>query len=292
MNCGELLELTKLSECGPYSEASVTTLRAPPLFVAPVQGEEEHGPPPGTVLVSVRKEGNTPPCMKPLVIRLTAPVHRASSERARRYAMGGGGEGGGGLGGGLGGGDGGGDGGGGGLGDGGGGFNGDGDGGGRGGHDGGSDGGCGGNGGAGPPGGGLGGGGFGGTEGGGIGGGKGDGLGGGGEGGADGGIDGGGGEGGRGGGGGGRSAVMSWMPRVVILKFECDVCRSQWKMSSGYSVLFCRQPTSLGQNSLRLSEAACWPCTPPRSIWCWGRGRGWIGVERGVGGREGVGAAG
>ena len=105
-------------------------------------------------------------------------------------------------------------------------------------------------------------------------------------------ADGGGGEGGRGGGGGGRSAVMSWMPRVVILKFECDVCRSQWKMSSGYSVLFCRQPTSLGQNSLRLSEAACWPCTPPRSIWCWGRGRGWVGVERGVGGRDGVGASG
>jgi len=96
VNCGELLELTKLSECGPYSEASVTTLRVTPLFVAPVQGEEEHGPPPGTVLVSVRKEGNTPPCMKPLVIRLTALVHRASSERARRYAMGGGGEGGGG----------------------------------------------------------------------------------------------------------------------------------------------------------------------------------------------------
>eukprot|EP00964_Phaeocystis_antarctica_P120432 scaffold84179_cov56-Phaeocystis_antarctica.AAC.1 len=63
-------------------------------------------------------------------------------------------------------------------------------------------------------------------------------------------------------------------------------------MSSGYSVLFCRQPTLLGQNSLRLREAACWPCTPPRSIWCWGRGRGWIGVGRGVGGRDGVGAAG
>ena len=87
VNCGELLELTKLSECGPYSEASVTTLRVTPLFVAPVQGEEEHGPPPGTVLVSVRKEGNTPPCMKPLAIRLTVPVHRASPEGARRYAM-------------------------------------------------------------------------------------------------------------------------------------------------------------------------------------------------------------
>ena len=63
------LGLTKLSEYRPYSEASVTTLRAPPLpDVAPVQGEEEHGPPPGTVLVSVRKEGNAPPCMKPLVI--------------------------------------------------------------------------------------------------------------------------------------------------------------------------------------------------------------------------------
>ena len=58
------------------------------MFVAPVQGEEEHGPPPGTVLVSVRKEGNAPPCMKPLVIRLTVPVHRASSEGARRYGMG------------------------------------------------------------------------------------------------------------------------------------------------------------------------------------------------------------
>ena len=95
VNCVEPLGLTKLSECGPYSEASVTTLRAPPLFVAPVQGEEEHGPPPGTVLVSVRKEGNTPPCMKPLVIRLTVPVHRASPERARRYAIMGGGVGGG-----------------------------------------------------------------------------------------------------------------------------------------------------------------------------------------------------
>jgi hypothetical protein len=61
---------------------------------------------------------------------------------------------------------------------------------------------------------------------------------------------------------------MSLMPSVVILKFECDVCRSQWKTSSGYSVLFCRQPTSLGQNSLRLIDAASWPCTPPRSIWC------------------------
>ena len=59
--------------------------------VAPVQGVEEHGPPPGTVLVSVRKEGNAPPCMKPLVIRLAVPVHRASLEGARRYAMGGGG---------------------------------------------------------------------------------------------------------------------------------------------------------------------------------------------------------
>ena len=82
---------TRLSEYGPYSEASVTTLRVPSLLVAPVQGEEEHGPPPGTVLVSVRKEGNTPPCMKPLVIRLAVPVHRASSEVARRYALGGGG---------------------------------------------------------------------------------------------------------------------------------------------------------------------------------------------------------
>ena len=87
VNCGELLELTKLSECGPYSEESMTTLRASPLVVAPVQGEEEHGPPPGTVLVSVRKEGNTPPCMKPLAIRLTVPVHRASPEGARRYAI-------------------------------------------------------------------------------------------------------------------------------------------------------------------------------------------------------------
>eukprot|EP00964_Phaeocystis_antarctica_P149747 scaffold116969_cov51-Phaeocystis_antarctica.AAC.1 len=67
-----------------------------------MQGEEEHGPPPGTVLVSVRKEGNAPPCMKPLVIRLAVPVHRASPEGARWYAMGvsgegedGGGEGGG-----------------------------------------------------------------------------------------------------------------------------------------------------------------------------------------------------
>eukprot|EP00964_Phaeocystis_antarctica_P034490 scaffold19632_cov53-Phaeocystis_antarctica.AAC.1 len=122
VNNGETLELTKLSEYGPYSEASVTTLRVPSLLVAPVQGEEEHGPPPGTVLVSVRKEGNTPPCMKPLVIRLAVPVHRASSERARRYALGGGGGGGGGKGGGDGGGgDGDGDGGGG-LGDGGGGL--------------------------------------------------------------------------------------------------------------------------------------------------------------------------
>ena len=97
MNSAELLVLTKLSEYGPYSEASVTTLRLPPLpDVAPVQGEEEHGPPPGTVLVSVRKEGNTPPCMKPLAIWLTVPVHRASPEGARRYAMGGGGGGGGG----------------------------------------------------------------------------------------------------------------------------------------------------------------------------------------------------
>ena len=87
--------MTKLSEYGPYSTASVTTLRVPPVLVASVQGEEEHGPPPGTVLVSVRKEGNTPPCMKPLVIRLTVPVHRASPERARRYAIMGGGVGGG-----------------------------------------------------------------------------------------------------------------------------------------------------------------------------------------------------
>eukprot|EP00964_Phaeocystis_antarctica_P075242 scaffold46394_cov69-Phaeocystis_antarctica.AAC.1 len=28
-----------------------------------------------------------PPCMKPLAIRLTVPVHRASPEGARRYAM-------------------------------------------------------------------------------------------------------------------------------------------------------------------------------------------------------------
>ena len=107
VDSGEPLELTKLSECGPYSEAALTTLRITPLPVAPVQGEEEHGPSPGTVLVSVRKEGNAPPCMKPLVIRLAVPVHRASSEGARRYAMGGGGsEGGdvgsGGLGGGVG----------------------------------------------------------------------------------------------------------------------------------------------------------------------------------------------
>ena len=91
VNCGEPLELTKLSEYGPYSEASVTALRVPPLLVAPMQGEEEHGPPPGIVLVSVRKEGNTPPCMEPLPIRLTVPVHRTSPEGARRYAMGGGG---------------------------------------------------------------------------------------------------------------------------------------------------------------------------------------------------------
>ena len=58
--------------------------------VAPVQGEEEHGPPPGTVLVSVRKEGNAPPCMKPLVIKLVVPVHRVSLDPARRYAVGGG----------------------------------------------------------------------------------------------------------------------------------------------------------------------------------------------------------
>ena len=77
-------------------------LRVPPLCeTAVVQGEEEHRPPPGTVL-SVRKEGNTPPCMKPLLIRLTVPVHRTSTEEARRYAMGGGGLGGGGDGGGLG----------------------------------------------------------------------------------------------------------------------------------------------------------------------------------------------
>ena len=88
---GQPLELTKLSEYGPYSEASATTLRVPPLFVAPVQGEEEHRPPPGTVLLSVRKEGNAPPCMKPLAIWLTVPVHRASPKGARRYAMGGGG---------------------------------------------------------------------------------------------------------------------------------------------------------------------------------------------------------
>ena len=99
MNCAGPLELTKLSKYGPYSEAALTTLRAPPLFVAPVQGEEEHGPPPGTVLVSVRKEGNKPPCMKPLVIKLVVPVHRASPEGARRYGMGCGGEGEGGEGG-------------------------------------------------------------------------------------------------------------------------------------------------------------------------------------------------
>jgi hypothetical protein len=84
----------------------MTTLRVPPLLVmpslvAPVQGEKEHGPPPGPVLVSVRKEGNTPPCMKPLVIRLTVPVHRTSLKRANRYALGDG-DGGGGDGGGLG----------------------------------------------------------------------------------------------------------------------------------------------------------------------------------------------
>lgn len=98
--CGEPLELTKLSEYRPYSEVSVTMLRVPPLFeTAFVQGEEEHGPPRSTVLVSVRKEGNAPPCMRPLVIRLTVPVHRTSREEARRYAMGGGGLGGGALGG-------------------------------------------------------------------------------------------------------------------------------------------------------------------------------------------------
>jgi hypothetical protein len=91
VNCAELLELTKLSEYGPYNEGSVTTLRVPPWLVAPVQVEEEHGPPPGTVLVSVRKEGNTPPCMRPLVMRLTDPVHRTSPEDASRYAMGSGG---------------------------------------------------------------------------------------------------------------------------------------------------------------------------------------------------------
>ena len=99
VNCGEPLELTKLSEYGPYSEGSFTILRVPPLFAAPVQGEEEHGPPPGNVLVSVRKEGNAPSCRKPLAIRLTVPVHRASPEGARRYAMGGGGGGSGGGGG-------------------------------------------------------------------------------------------------------------------------------------------------------------------------------------------------
>ena len=103
MNCGEPMVLTKLSEYGPYSEGSVTMLRVPPLLeTAFVQGEEEHRPPPCTVLVSARKEGNAPPCMKPLVIRLTDPVHRTSSKEARRYAMGGGGLGGGGDGGGLG----------------------------------------------------------------------------------------------------------------------------------------------------------------------------------------------
>ena len=106
MNCGEPLELTKLSEYGPYIEGSFTILRVPPLFAAPVQGEEEHGPPPSNVLVSVRKEGNAPPCRKALAIRLTVPVHRASPERARRYAMGGGGGLGGGEDGGLGGGEG------------------------------------------------------------------------------------------------------------------------------------------------------------------------------------------
>jgi hypothetical protein len=100
VNCAELWELTKLSEYGPYSEDALTTLRVPPLLVAPVQGEEEHRPPPGTVLVSVRKEGNMPPCMKPLPIRLTVPVHRASLEGARRYGMGGVGVGGDGQGGG------------------------------------------------------------------------------------------------------------------------------------------------------------------------------------------------
>jgi len=100
VNSGEPLEFMKLSEYGPNSEVALTTLRVPPWpvplrmpprTVAPVQGEEEHGPPPSTVLVSVRKEGNTPPCMKPLVIRLAVPVHRTSPEVARRYAMGGGG---------------------------------------------------------------------------------------------------------------------------------------------------------------------------------------------------------
>ena len=101
MYCGESLVLTKLSEYGPYSEGSVTMLRVPPMLeTAFVQGEEEHRPSPCTVLVSARKEGNAPPCMKPLVIRLMVPVHRTSTEEARRYAMGGGGLGGGGLGGG------------------------------------------------------------------------------------------------------------------------------------------------------------------------------------------------
>ena len=86
------MELTKLSEYRPYSEVSVTMLRVPPLFeTAFVQGDEEHGPPPSTVLVSVRKEGNAPPCMRPLVMRLTDPVHRTSPEDASRYAMGSGG---------------------------------------------------------------------------------------------------------------------------------------------------------------------------------------------------------
>eukprot|EP00964_Phaeocystis_antarctica_P074274 scaffold45634_cov71-Phaeocystis_antarctica.AAC.1 len=76
----------------------------------------------GGARAAARKEGNTPPCMKPFAIRLAVPVHRASSERARRYALGAGGDGGGGKGGGEGGGGGGGGDGGGGLGDGGGGL--------------------------------------------------------------------------------------------------------------------------------------------------------------------------
>ena len=51
-------------------------------------------PPPLLVHLPTKiKEGNTPPCMKPLVMRLTVPVHRTSSKDASRYAMLGGGDG-------------------------------------------------------------------------------------------------------------------------------------------------------------------------------------------------------
>ena len=49
VNSGEPLELTKLSEYGAYGDVALTTLRVPPVRVVPVQGEEEHGPLPGTV---------------------------------------------------------------------------------------------------------------------------------------------------------------------------------------------------------------------------------------------------